>query len=44
MSRPRPLFLGAALPPEGGKSAQYHMSPHHLVTHGCILGMTIPAT
>ncbi len=40
MSKPRPLFLGAALPPGGGKSAHYHLPPHHLVTHGCILGMT----
>ncbi len=40
MSKPRPLFLGAALPPGGGKSAHKHMPPQHHVTHGCILGMT----
>jgi hypothetical protein len=34
------MFLGAAVPPTGGKSAHFHLSPHHLVTHGVVLGMT----
>jgi hypothetical protein len=40
MSRPRRMFLGAAMPPTGGKVAHHHVPPHHLVTHGVVLGMT----
>ena len=40
MSRPRRMFLGAAMPPTGGKVAHHHVPPHHLVTHGVVVGMT----
>lgn len=40
MTAARPLFLGAGLPPLGGKSSHYHLPPDHLVTHGVVLGMT----
>jgi hypothetical protein len=38
--RPRRLFLGAAMPATGGEVAHHHVPPHHLVTHGVVLGMT----
>jgi hypothetical protein len=31
---------GAALPPLGGASSALLGPPHHLVTHGVVLGMT----
>jgi len=34
------MYLGAALPPRGGPSATLQVPPHHLVTHGVVLGMT----
>jgi hypothetical protein len=34
------MFLGAAMPPTGGKVTHHHLPPHHLVTHGVVLGMT----
>jgi Helicase HerA, central domain len=37
---PRPLFLGAGLPPRGGQSSHYQLPVNHLVTHGVVLGMT----
>src|SRR5688572_7564341 len=40
MTRPRRMFLGAAMPPPVGKLAHHHLPPHHLVTHGVVLGMT----
>src|SRR5262245_40426435 len=40
MQRPRSLYLGAALAPEGGDAVPLHVPPHHLVTHGVVLGMT----
>jgi len=40
MLKPRKLFLGAAAAPTGGKAFHHHVSPHHLVTHGVVLGMT----
>src|SRR5688572_4780435 len=40
MSRPHRMFLGAAMPPTGGKVTHHHLPPHHLVTHGVVLGMT----
>src|SRR5262245_41796096 len=40
MQKPRSLFLGAAVPPSGGDSSQLLVPPHHLVTHGVVLGMT----
>jgi helicase HerA-like protein len=40
MSTPRRMFLGGAMPPTGGDVASHHLSPHHLVTHGVVLGMT----
>jgi hypothetical protein len=36
----RSLYLGAALPPLGGASSAMLVAPHHLVTHGVVLGMT----
>jgi hypothetical protein len=36
----RSLYLGAALPPLGGASSAMLVPPHHLVTHGVVLGMT----
>ena len=44
MPTPYSLYLGAATPPLGGKAASLLVPPHHLVTHGVVLGMTIPAT
>jgi hypothetical protein len=44
VTKPRKLFLGAAALPTGGKAVHHHVPPHHLVTHGVVLGMTIPAT
>ena len=40
MNKPRKLFLGAAALPTGGKATHHHVPPHHLVTHGVVLGMT----
>jgi hypothetical protein len=34
------MFLGAAMPPGGGKVVHHQVPPHHLVTHGVVLGMT----
>jgi DNA helicase HerA-like ATPase len=36
----RSMYLGAAVSPLGGDAAALHMPPHHLVTHGLVLGMT----
>ncbi|MEY2932937.1 MAG: hypothetical protein RL033_3686, partial [Pseudomonadota bacterium] len=38
--KPRQLFLGGAAQPTGGKAEHHHLPPHHLVTHGVVLGMT----
>src|SRR5688572_23912608 len=40
MSRSRPLYLGAAMPPAGGAVEPLQLDPKHLVTHGVIAGMT----
>ncbi len=40
MSSSRSLYLGAATPPLGGTAASLLVPPHHLVTHGVVLGMT----
>jgi hypothetical protein len=40
VTRAKNLFLGAAMPPAGGKVAPHHLPPQHLVTHGVVLGMT----
>jgi hypothetical protein len=34
------MYLGAAIPPQGGDADSFHVPPHHLVTHGVVLGMT----
>jgi hypothetical protein len=36
----RALYLGAALPPQGGSAAHLLLPPEHLVTHGVVVGMT----
>ena len=39
----RPLYLGASRPLDGGRGAAPALAllpPHHLVTHGVVLGMT----
>ena len=40
MSSSRSLYLGAATPQLGGTAASLLVPPHHLVTHGVVLGMT----
>ena len=40
MQRPRSMYLGASLAAASGDAAPLHVPPHHLVTHGVILGMT----
>ncbi len=40
MKTARSMYLGAVLPPQGGDTAELLLPPQHLVTHGCILGMT----
>ena len=39
-THPRQLNLGCSVPPQGGPSTSMLVPPHHLVTHGCVLGMT----
>jgi hypothetical protein len=39
-TNPRSLFLGASVPAAGGQSSHFQLPPHHLVTHGVVLGMT----
>jgi hypothetical protein len=43
MNQVRPLYLGASRPLDGGRGAapvSALLPPHHLVTHGVVLGMT----
>ncbi|MEY2931200.1 MAG: hypothetical protein RL033_1949 [Pseudomonadota bacterium] len=40
MQQPRGLYLGAGVSPMGGDAAPLLVPPHHLVTHGVVLGMT----
>ncbi len=40
MKTSRSMYLGAAVPPTGGSTAPLQLPPHHLVTHGVVLGMT----
>ncbi len=40
MTNSRSLYLGAALPLNGGGAAPISVLPEHLVTHGVVVGMT----
>ena len=41
MTQAPAFYLGAARPLDGkGANAAFHLPPHHLATHGVVLGMT----
>ena len=43
--KPRAFQIGATLSSNGsGDPEPFQLPPHHLVTHSCVVGMTIPTT